>query len=668
MFPKLKLDYFGNNDKKIIIRVINSPIEKSEAVLLNPTDKLSTIREKLEKNYKQFNFLNKFSENDDTSYKFAEIKSEFEEQFCLENIIDDKNILYIKYDIVTNIDRSFFINKCQLNYGCTMTSNKIKKADKRAFEIKNSELKEIGSEGYEKNKIKFKSTEERMKITNLIFTADIDVDNFVKLGMSIGNKENKKSNSETSGSYYFIKHAKASLKFNHNPTQEFIEEVETAIESEDPAEKLRQITDKFGQFIPTEVILGGRVYSDEQITSNRYLVENSREISVNAKAGVVLQTSVTNASNNSEGMSDYQESNYIELVGGEPVNSLFNEKDWVESLKNYNYWDCIEYRSLISIFQPLTYELRKKIITSVGKRILYSAIEELKYSLETHGTAKNHVLKKIPQNILKMIHNKDAECNIFATVTDMTELKKDLFTCQVLYPPNGKPSLLIHCIQEKFKKRECKLKIKWMVIGYYTDFNLILSDLNVQSVKIFENRITSDNRTIISTLNFNYDPCDREVPPCFGIPVLTEKTSSNNSVVIGHHFFDAQEENKIGACMFSYCSKNGRYICLPNFTFYTFVISESCKNYTYYINSFEHPFITRKKPYINLNNDFTESSPKFISLYSTQKTNYGPAFLKQNCKKIKLKFVNCKTNTIEQLKASKNDIKCLCIDIYISDN
>ncbi|PKY59106.1 hypothetical protein RhiirA4_412322, partial [Rhizophagus irregularis] len=105
----------------------------------------------------------------------------------------------------------------------------------------------------------------------------------------------------------------------------------------------------------------------------------------------------------------------------------------------------------------------------------------------------------MPSNIMRVIQNKATDCNIFATIIDMTESaesKDDFFTCQVLCPPNGKPSLIIHCIQKKFKKRECKLKIGWMVIGYYTDdFNFILSDFNAQ-LKILKNENISDNQAM----------------------------------------------------------------------------------------------------------------------------------------------------------------------------
>ncbi|RIA86222.1 hypothetical protein C1645_829602 [Glomus cerebriforme] len=674
-----KLQFVYNEDAKITLKIIsNSPLQESKLVLLNPTNKLLIIRQKLKEKYgiddKFLKFLN-FSENDKNDdyvghSEFAEIEPKDEEKLTLNEIMNkNKNILYIKCKI--NIDWNFLNEKCKFDYGCTMTFDEIKKANKRAFEMKNCELNEINS--CEQGVDEFKTNEERMMKTNLFFSTDINVKNFVKLGMSIGRMKNEESNFETSDSYRFMKHAKISIKFNEYlkhlaPTHEFIEAVEKAIKSNDP-ENFKQITEEFGQFIPMKVILGGRAHFNERITSTGHYAENSNEIAVNANAEEILKANVANTSNYSKGKSTYSKSSCTKLIGGEPPDSLenFNEAAWVKSLKeNYKNWDSIEFQDPVSIFQLLPDDLRKQIITLIGKRIHYSDIEDLNYYIKEPGKPKKFELKKIPLNISKMIQNKDADCSIFATVIDMTESKNDFFTCQILCPPNGKPCLIIHCVQKKFKRRECKLKIGWMVIGYYTDFNFILSDFNAQ-LKILKNENNNQNMINTELLNFKYDPYDRKVPPCLGIPVLTKLDSSNDSLIIGHHFFNAQEENKIGAYMFSYCSKINHYVKLPDFTFYTLIISNYHINNAYDTIPFSYSLM--KKPYIDLNNDIT-AKPKFISLYSTQKTNIGPIFLKQNCKIIETKSVNCKCKCSfknKPLIISKNNIECSLFDPYISD-
>ncbi|RIA86218.1 hypothetical protein C1645_829600 [Glomus cerebriforme] len=171
-------------------------------------------------------------------------------------------------------------------------------------------------------------------------------------------------------------------------------------------------------------------------------------------------------------------------------------------------------------------------------------------------------------------------------------------------------------------------------------------------------------------LNFEYDSFT-DIPPCLRIPVLTKLDSSNNSLIIGHHFYNAQEENKIGVCTFSYCLKNNHYVNLPKFNFYTLIISNYHIHNACDTISFDYSFM--KKPYINFNNDISAKSclnPKFISLYFTQKTNRGPIFLKQKNRKIKTKSIDCKNRTCyvcknNTLNILDNNIKCTFFDPYI---
>lgn len=221
----------------------------------------------------------------------------------------------------------------------------------------------------------------------------------------------------------------------------------------------------------------------------------------------------------------------------------------------------------------------KQIIKSLGKRIYYSCTEDIFYYLEEVGRPKKFELN-IPQNILKMVIDREADCNIFVTVIDMTELKNDFFTCQVFCPSDRKSSLIIHCVQNKFKRHKCKLKIRWMVIGYCTYFNSILLNSNIKFkvLKNYFNRLKNQIMISLELLDFEYDLYARKTFLCLGSLVLTELDSSNRSLVIGHHFFDAQEENKIGIRAFSYCLKRRYYVGLPEFTFYTLIIDNSTSN------------------------------------------------------------------------------------------
>jgi hypothetical protein len=659
----------------VIVKTIDDPSQPPKSVRLDLSYNLLTIRKELEKDSSindTLLFSKKYPEIND-NYGFAEIALEKEDDFVLDDIIDEvmgEKILYLKK--CSKLDWNYLNVLRKLDYGRTITSKGIKKANKRAFQMKNCEMAEIGAEGCQKGDVKIKSNEERMMKTNLFFSSDINVQNLVELGISVEKLKNEKFNIETDSSYRFTEYGKISLKFSNylEPTPEFIEAVKEAIKSKN-IENFKLITEEFGQFIPTEVILGGRAYFDDFGISTGYFAEKSIENAMNTNTGGV-EVSVASNSNYLEGMSNYYKSQCTKLIGGEQCNlENFDEETWVKSLKDYKTWDCIEFRGPISIFQILPKDLHNQIIASIGKRIHYATTEDFNYYLEEVGRPKKFELKNIPLNILKIIQNKAADCNVFATVIDMAESKNDFFTCQVFCPPYRKPSLIIHCIQKKFRKRECKLKINWMIIGFYTNFNFILSDFNTQ-LYILKNDFDASNKQdlMIDTnlLDFEYDSLIGDIP-CFGIPVLTKLDSSNFSLIIGHHFFNAQEENKIGACTFSYCLKNNHYVNLPNFTFYTLIISANYHIHNaYYITPFDYSFKNfRNKPIINLTNNSTFLSPKFVSLYSTKKTNCGPIFLKQKFGQIKIKSIDCKnrycficTNNI--LITTKNNIKCALFD------
>ncbi|PKY58186.1 hypothetical protein RhiirA4_479882 [Rhizophagus irregularis] len=174
----------------------------------------------------------------------------------------------------------------------------------------------------------------------------------------------------------------------------------------------------------------------------------------------------------------------------------------------------------------------------------------------------------------------------------------------------------------------------------------------------------SNNQTMINAELLSFEKPIFDIPACLGSPVLTKLDSSNDSLIIGYHFFNAQEENKIGACAFSYCLKNNHYVNLPKFTFYALIISNYHIPNAYNIIPFNYSLLN--KPFIDFNNNITGSyiNPKFISLYSTQKTNYGPIFLKQKNKKIETKIIKCKESAClacknKSITISKDNVKCV---------
>ncbi|CAI2190908.1 721_t:CDS:10, partial [Funneliformis geosporum] len=146
------------------------------------------------------------------------------------------------------------------------------------------------------------------------------------------------------------------------------------------------------------------------------------------------------------------------------------------------------------------------------KRILYSKIEGIEYQLKEYPEVIN---LKIPTNISQIIRNVDADCNFFATVVDTTK-SSGFFTCQILCPSMAEPRLVIHCTHRRFKKRQCKLKIRWM--------------------KIF--CVSASTKLHNESLDIGRDTTEKDL--FFGIPTLSTLDSSNKRLIIGHYFVNTQ--------------------------------------------------------------------------------------------------------------------------------
>jgi hypothetical protein len=684
----------------VLIKTIDDlPLQSPKYYLLNLNKNLSDIRKELKKRNIINDTLLFSKKNKDV---FGEIIRETEKQFLLEHIIDrvvnDDNsnniILYLKKSSSPNWD--ILNNKCKLDYGCTMSFDGIKRANKKAFTMKNCELTYIGGKGYKKDQLEFESKEDWIKKTNLFINVDDNtINNFVKYGLSVGISQNENFNEEVKSVYKYTELEKVLLNFREHlePTEDFVKAVKDAISSESPREEFKEIIEEYGQFIPTKVILGGRVYFKDVKKSLENSIDKSKEVSMSTKIGGNYSYTKRN--------SKFYSFNRVKLLGGRhPEDNEFDEnaeKDWIESLKDYQNWECIEFNNPISIFQLLPYDLRKSSFMAIGKRILYSSTEQCDYHLCKPGIYRNFVLNNMPSRISRIIQkNKDADCDIFATVIDTEDSKNIFFNCQIFNcsESKGKPSIIIHGIQKDFHPRKYKLKVGWMVIGYDIDFSYILSDNNV---KLIKQEYDSQNQHEFDSikLQLEYDDLITRNIPFFGIPILSNLSSLNTSLTIGHNFCNTQldieeeeereereekrgEEREIGSKFkidaFSYCSKKNCYVKLPKFTFCTIIILNNPTSVIYELLPFEFRkfSILGNKPYIDLKGLFTPQSPnslnpKCVSLYLPKDNNYNPIFLNQFSEQINIEYAECKCNKTcsicknKTLKISANEDNAMCI-------
>src|SRR5215212_4633180 len=144
---------------EIFIKIIGDSNAKLDR--LNLRNSLSDIRKELEK-YDTINeTLSFFKKNDN---EFAEVEHEIEDKFRLNDIVeyvDSACFLYLKKS--SRLGWKILNEKCKLDYGRTMSFDGIKKANNRAFKMKDCELTYIGVEGHKKDKLEFESEEDWIK-------------------------------------------------------------------------------------------------------------------------------------------------------------------------------------------------------------------------------------------------------------------------------------------------------------------------------------------------------------------------------------------------------------------------------------------------------------------------------------------------------------------------
>ncbi|CAB4494230.1 unnamed protein product [Rhizophagus irregularis] len=513
------------------------PSRDPDIFKLNPKENLSDIREKL-----NIHLIYSFIDRSSGSF----VKREHEAKKKLEDIIEERDLYLEMYPW------KFLVEEHKLEFGriIDITNGKFKIAEKAAFTAKDCKMTLFEDNS---GNIPPFSTHLNENWKDLFLTADNN------------NKDIKESRFVTYPHTMVHEYHRLTLNLQLEPTPEFIKEVVVAINSKEHR-NFKGITEKFGQFIPTEVILGGREY-------------------------------------------DHKDSD----------NDLF------ESLKDLRKWKCIKFKNPIrSIFRLLEKGLREEILKLIGKKILY-----MENTVNPGTVSLKPISCKIPEKILKFVqNNKEADCSLFATVVGKENVKNVTFNCQIF---ERDEKLKVYCIQKGSKERNCKLEIRWMVIGYDINFDFE-SNFNGQlEVRKFEFNASGFN--IDQNFNLTRDPA-----LCFGMPKLNELEISNNYLTIGHHFFN--ENGQIGFCTFYYDFKEAQYINNDslNFNFYILFIS-NCPKSDGDIFPFKHN--NRNKLPNFTGSKFTRTiKPKFISLYSNGHNKCRPMFLKQKINRFKIKYIN----------------------------
>ncbi|CAG8469750.1 1250_t:CDS:2, partial [Racocetra persica] len=278
--------------------------------------------------------------------------------------------------------------------------------------------------------------------------------------------------------YSYVKKRCAMIKITKDNiclTTEFEADVDAALNEktqDKKVTKLKEITKKYGCFYANTIYFGGVAIQKDEDIKRSDKNENSDKIGIQgsfrspganvdgdftSKTGINTKTATANA-----------ESSFI-IKGGNGAIFKFNDHcDWINSLLDHNTWDIIEYEEVTPIFDLLGDKLRKRVLETLGKRILKVNIESIDYPINK---------EPFPYPLgekLKDITNIE-DCEIFVTI--MKKKNRHIFSSHIYYDAPDKPVILIQRIpsKRKTKKDYIKIKIGWIIIGYPTktfDFDL----------------------------------------------------------------------------------------------------------------------------------------------------------------------------------------------------
>ncbi|CAG8630097.1 33134_t:CDS:1, partial [Racocetra persica] len=604
LFPKEDTEQFTEKEE-IGITVIIDNVKAS--VKLNDQEKLSEIRKILEN-------INTIKMTDDINFTTdgeAIIDTTLEEKYKLEEILIETNKIYLKKEA----NWRDLENKFKLGYGRNYEEHKDIVADKKAFIIKNCEFNKFPLDNYYYGKKVISSAEDLVRNKGLFLEVQIEIQ-FAKLGLSVQSEKILQKHSETSTTIRFKNIGKAEISIREQtiePTEEFKNAVQKAIDSKDPA-KINQIIQEFGQFIPTIIRFGGRFYYEDLSRT----IENSENDNKagSANFGIYGQgpdfqykSGLTSGSKNAMQRQDSF------IFGGDKIKMYEGkEEEWISSLQDFGYWEPIEFRKPVSIFELLNKNLKEKLKKIIGKRIIYSNVHDYKYKIKGFRNCVEDL--KMPKDIEK-IFNSDIEPQVFATILNMDE-NNDIFNYALYAPrPYCIPKIIINCIQPNCEEqKECHIKIGWIVVGYNPVFNSAFSsfDIRLQSTK---KEVSMPSNSCNEKQVFKMS--DDNLLIAYGAPVVDDWNPVCEHLVIGHHFSQCKNTKKTFTCLYGYDLHEKKYSTLPNFEFSLLSFIDYPNSQIFYRKKFEKKNIfsikkTRSKKQVK--QEIDDKLPEFISLYA----------------------------------------------------
>ncbi|CAG8648377.1 12129_t:CDS:2 [Gigaspora margarita] len=332
----------------------------------------------------------------------------------------------------------------QCEYGFSIEDASVKQVRNRVFKFTKKETVD-NIKHYERKTLECKNKFEELCYRNFItFGNATSILPWASIffGHDKENLSKKLESFNTKTEYSYIKKRCAMIKItkeNISLTIEFKNEVEAALNEgtqDEKVAKLRKIAIKYGHFYASTIYFGGVIVQKAENIEQTDENENINKISIQGGAelpGAIANVDINSTAGNYSSTSKSKTKYSFIIKGGDDAKifTLENSSDWINSLKNTNTWDMIEYEDVNSIFDLLDDDLRKRVLKTLGKRILKANIESIEYIIN-NNKPKAHPLGKQLENITNI-----EECEIFSTI--MKKKDRHIFSSYISYDAPDKP-------------------------------------------------------------------------------------------------------------------------------------------------------------------------------------------------------------------------------------
>ncbi|CAG8593785.1 19948_t:CDS:2, partial [Gigaspora margarita] len=487
----------------IIIIHVDDNEEEHDAGNITPSMSLLEVRKLLEhkngiymgENMKFLSIKNNFH---------AQISFDKEEKYKVSKILDQDKCIHILKD-TTKPSFFQFINKHHLIRGRYFTPNimEVKIAQQDAFKFKtncniSSRLELSHSECLNAYSETCKEEVECIFVKHLISKVNASVllaPYSFKFGVNFEKFCNKKQQASDSYEFRVAKCMKCSIiimRDDIEPTEEFKDAINNALDQKTDELKLNELnklSEKFGDFFPLETEFGGII---------QYQIDSNSNISISSKknqVGTDIQDiSLSHNSERNSSASKYRTNENYVIIGGDTheckninIENIENQKDWLQSLRDCDKWGLINYLKIASIYELLDDELKMKFLRAFGQKMLHSDVIEVTFN-KTNITNREEREISIPTDILTNMKENKEKYQIYATVLHTEENICEVFSVHIEYFSSTNPCLVIQCVKKKesikfpfSRSREYKVKVAWMIVGFYSNFNFKPSLLKLKS-------------------------------------------------------------------------------------------------------------------------------------------------------------------------------------------